>query len=81
MEITGNGTFKLPSNTYWPSTSVYVGDSKGASVVLVHKSSLLEDGSLSGNTQYVIHHGRGAVIEVVVTGFVDDFTIDVYKGV
>ena len=79
MQVKSNGTFPLAQGAGWAASTLYTSALGGASVKLQVRGVDLVDGVLEDTTQYIITHGRGAQVEVVVTGFTTEFTIETYE--
>lgn len=79
MLITGNGTFPLEQGVGWSATALYPTALGGATVKLQRNGVDLVDGALSDNTQIVVYHGKRANIDVVVTGYTADITIETFE--
>ena len=65
MLVTGNGTFPLAQGANWSASALYTDALGGATVQLQVNGVDLVDGALADNTQYVVTHGKRAVVEVV----------------
>lgn len=80
MKITGNGTFPLQSGVSWSSTVIYCGAFGGATVTLYKDGVALSGGVLQENAQFTVTHGVKAGLDVVVTGYTADITLELYEG-
>lgn len=78
--VTENGTFDIPVPEWATYSILYTPANLAGTATLKAFGTPLEDGVLVASKQYKIDHGREVSMDIEISGFTTEYSIDITFG-